>query len=289
MPFFFIVRKPRAETSMFTVLFNSGTKILFFCRFGYFRTLPVGLNLVARVRLLYPPPTIEPFFVIAHIFFIADLCYHKNCMDATNAIFYIVILVMSIVIHEVSHGFMAETFGDETARDAGRLTLNPIPHLDIFGSILLPAFLVLAHSPVMFGWAKPVPYNPNNLSNRKWGTIAVASAGILANFLIAFIFGLFIRFAPYVLPGSLLTANFYFITSAIVIVNLALGIFNLIPIPPLDGSKILFSFLPEKAFSFMIVYERYALIFLLIFIFFFSDYLFPILAFLFHLITGLAF
>src|SRR5665647_1955724 len=145
-------------------------------------------------------------------------------MDATNAIFYVIILVMSIVIHEVSHGFMAEYFGDDTARNAGRLTLNPIPHLDMFGSILLPAILVLSHSPFLFGWAKPVPYNPNNLRDRKWGTIAVASAGVLANFLIAIIFGLIIRFAPYVLPGSILTANFYFITSAIVIVNLALGI-----------------------------------------------------------------
>lgn len=209
-------------------------------------------------------------------------------MDATNSIFYVVILIMSIVIHEVSHGFMAEYFGDDTARNAGRLTLNPIPHIDIFGSILLPAILILSHSPFMFGWAKPVPYNPNNLSNRRWGTLAVAAAGVLANFLIAIIFGLIIRFAPYILPVSILTANFYFITSAIVIVNLALGIFNLVPIAPLDGSKILFSFLPERAFAFMTAYEQYSLILLLVFIVFFSDSLFPILTFLFHLVTGLA-
>jgi Zn-dependent protease len=208
-------------------------------------------------------------------------------MDATNAIFYVVILVMSIVIHEVSHGFMAEYFGDNTARDAGRLTLNPIPHLDMFGSIILPALLVLSHSPFMFGWAKPVPYNPNNLSNKRWGTFWVAAAGVLANFLIAIIFGFIIRFAPNILPSSILSANFYFIISAIVIVNLALGIFNLVPIPPLDGSKILFSFLPESYFSLMIAFERYSLVLLLVFIVFFSDYLFPILAFLFHLFTGL--
>jgi Zn-dependent protease len=206
-------------------------------------------------------------------------------MQGTDAIFYIIILIASIVIHEVSHGFMAEYFGDDTARNAGRLTLNPIPHLDIFGSILLPAILVIFHAPFMFGWAKPVPYNPNNLSNKKWGTIAVASAGVLSNFIIAIIFGIIIRLSSYfALPSS-----FYFITSAIVVVNLALGIFNLVPIPPLDGSKILFSFLPERAFSFIIAYERYALILLLIFIVYFSDYLFPILAFLFHLVTGLAF
>jgi Zn-dependent protease len=210
---------------------------------------------------------------------------------STNAIFYIVILIMSVVIHEVSHGFMAEYFGDNTARNAGRLTLNPIPHLDIFGSIILPALLVLTQSPFLFGWAKPVPYNPNNLSDRKWGTIAVASAGVLANFLIAIIFGIIIHLAPsFGLPpyNPISPHPFYIITSIIAIVNLALGIFNLVPIPPLDGSKILFSFLPESAFSFMLAYERYALILLLVFIVFFSDYLYPILAFLFHLITGLA-
>jgi Zn-dependent protease len=206
-------------------------------------------------------------------------------MSATNAIFYIIILIMSVVIHEVSHGFMAEYFGDKTARDADRLTLNPIKHIDLFGSIILPVVLVLAHSPFMFGWAKPVPYNPNNLSNKKWGTIAVASAGVLVNFFIAIIFGIVIRFsANLALPDS-----FYFITSIIVIVNLALGIFNLIPIPPLDGSKIFFSFLPESAYSFVLTYEQYSFIILLVFIVFFSTYLAPLLTFLFHLLTGLAF
>src|SRR3989338_6511429 len=116
-------------------------------------------------------------------------------MQATDTIFYIVILVMSVVIHEVSHGFVAEYFGDKTARFAGRLTLNPLVHLDLFGSVLLPALLVLVNAPFLFGWAKPVPYNPNNLTDRKWGTIAVASAGVLANFAIAVIFGLIIRFS----------------------------------------------------------------------------------------------
>ena len=206
-------------------------------------------------------------------------------MQITDTIFYVAILIMSIVIHEVSHGFMAERFGDDTARNAGRLTLNPLKHLDLFGSILLPAVLILSHAGFLFGWAKPVPYNPNNLSSRKWGTIWVAAAAILANFLIAIIFGLIIRFSL----GFSLPPAFYFITSAIVVVNLALGIFNLIPIPPLDGSKILFSFLPDSAFSFILAYEQYSLVLLLVFIVFFSDYLYPILAFLFNLVTGLAF
>ncbi|MGH7249942.1 MAG: site-2 protease family protein [Minisyncoccia bacterium] len=205
-------------------------------------------------------------------------------MDATNAIFYIIILIMSIVIHEVSHGFMAEFFGDNTARDAGRLTLNPIKHLDLFGSILLPAILIFSQTHFLFGWAKPVPYNPNNLRNRKWGTVWVAAAGILSNFFIAIIFGIIIRVSTH----FYLPASFYFITSAIVIVNLALGIFNLVPIPPLDGSKILFSFLPERISRFVFQYEQYSLILLLVFVVFFADYLYPILSFAFHLTTGLA-
>ena len=206
-------------------------------------------------------------------------------MDATNAIFYIAILIMSVVIHEVSHGFMAEWFGDKTARFAGRLTLNPIPHLDFFGSILLPTLLVLTHSPFLLGWAKPVPYNPDNLSNKKWGTMAVASAGVLSNFFIAAIFGLIIRFAPYLS----LPEGFYFITSIIVIVNLALGIFNLVPIPPLDGSKIVFSLLPNTFGDLILFFEQYSLILLIIFIVFFSEYLIPVLEFLFKILTGIAF
>lgn len=205
-------------------------------------------------------------------------------MQATDAIFYIAILVMSIVIHEVSHGFMAEYFGDKTARYAGRLTLNPLPHLDLFGSILLPALLFFSNAPFLFGWAKPVPYNPDNLSDKRWGTVAVAAAGVLSNFTIAIVFGIIIRLSSsFTLPES-----FYFITSIIVVVNLALGIFNLVPIPPLDGSKILFSLLPYSFSRATAFIEQYSLILLLIFIIFFSNNLYPILAFLFHLLTGLA-
>lgn len=276
---------PLVETSILTDLFNSGTKIFLFWMLGYFLFLPVGLNLVARVRFEYPPPTIEPFFDILHIFTIGFLCYHKTHMDATNAIFYIVILIISVVIHEVSHGFMAEYFGDKTARFAGRLTLNPIKHLDLFGSILLPALLVISHSPFLIGWARPVPYNPDNLTNRKWGTIAVASAGVVMNFLIAIFFGLILRFSQ----GLNVPAGFQFIISSIVLVNLALGIFNLVPIPPLDGSKILFNLLPASSYRILGSLERYSLILILVFVVFFSNYLFPILTFLYHLITGLSF
>ncbi len=206
-------------------------------------------------------------------------------MDATNTVFYIIVLIMSVVIHEVAHGFMAERFGDKTARFAGRLTLNPIPHLDLFGSIILPALLVLTNAPFLFGWAKPVPYNPGNLSNRKWGTVAVASAGIISNFAIAILFGIIIRLSA----GLSMPEGFYFITSIIVVVNLGLAIFNLVPIPPLDGSKMLFSLLPYSYSSLVSKIEEYSLVLLLAFIIFFSQYLYPILVFLFQFLTGLAF
>lgn len=206
-------------------------------------------------------------------------------MQAVNTIFYIAILVMSVVIHEVSHGFMAERFGDKTARHAGRLTLNPLNHLDLFGSVLLPALLYIT-SGFVFGWAKPVPYNPDNLSNKRWGTMWVALAGVLANLLVAVFFSLIIRVAPVLgieLPGS-----FYFITSSIVLVNLALMIFNLVPIPPLDGSKILFSVLPGSFYRVASFIEQYSLPLLIVFILFFSDILYPILSGLFKLLTGLS-
>lgn len=205
-------------------------------------------------------------------------------MQAIDIIFYILILLFSIVIHEVSHGFMAEYFGDDTARNEGRLTLNPLKHLDPFGSVILPAILVLAKAPFFFGWARPVPYNPNNLRNLKWGTFWVASAGVLSNIFIALFFGLAIRFTmSFNLPES-----FYFITSSIVLVNLGLAVFNLVPIPPLDGSKILFSLLPGISYRTMQFLENYALILLIVFIVFFADYLYPVLVFLYQLFTGLS-
>lgn len=194
---------------------------------------------------------------------------------------------MSVVIHEVSHGFAAEMFGDKTARHAGRLTLNPIPHLDLFGSFLIPALLMLSGVGFVVGWAKPVPYNPDNLSNKKWGTIAVASAGILSNLLIALIFGTIIRFVM----GSQFAGagSFISITALIVGVNLALAVFNLTPIPPLDGSKILFGLLPDSFYRVKILLEQWGFFILLIFIIYFSRFLAPIMEFMFSLFTGLRF
>lgn len=204
-------------------------------------------------------------------------------MELIDIIFYVLILLFSIVIHEVSHGFMAEYFGDDTARNEGRLTLNPLKHIDPFGSVILPALLVILKAPFFIGWAKPVPYNPNNLRNLRWGTFWVAAAGILSNIFIALLFGMIIRLSgSYTMPEG-----FYMITSAIVLVNLGLALFNLVPIPPLDGSKILFSLLPKAGYKVLEFLEQYAIFLLLIFVYFFSDLLYPILTYLYHLFTGL--
>ncbi len=154
----------------------------------------------------------------------------------------IVVLILSIVLHEVAHGYAANWLGDPTARLAGRLSPNPLLHIDPLGSIIIPAMLFLTQSPFLFGWAKPVPYNPYNLSNQRWGEAIVAAAGPLTNLLLAFIFAMIIRFAV-VLDVS---ASFIDLAYYIVSINVLLAIFNAIPIPPLDGSKVLEAFLPFK-------------------------------------------
>jgi len=155
-----------------------------------------------------------------------------------ESIFILAILVMSVVIHEVSHGVVANLLGDPTARLQGRLTINPIPHIDPMGSIILPGILALTGSPILFGWAKPVPYNPYNFQRGgTWGEALVAAAGPASNVLLAIIFGLAMRFGA--VPAEALSLALY-----IVSINVLLAIFNLIPIPPLDGSKVLSSILP---------------------------------------------
>ncbi|HWP61058.1 MAG TPA: site-2 protease family protein [Candidatus Paceibacterota bacterium] len=158
-------------------------------------------------------------------------------MDAATAIFVVVIIVFSSIIHEVMHGTMADLLGDKTARYAGRLTLNPIPHIDLFGSILLPLTLVLTGSPIFFGYAKPVPYNPYNLRPGRFSEAFVAGAGPLSNLVLALIGGFVIR--------SNVFAGANDVIFLIVVVNTMLFLFNLIPIPPLDGSKVFESILPR--------------------------------------------
>ena len=197
-----------------------------------------------------------------------------------DVIFSILILIMSVVAHEVSHGFAANYLGDPTARLQGRLSLNPFPHIDPIGSILVPLLLFFTNAGVMFGWAKPVPVNPYNLRG-KYGEAIVASAGPLSNIGIALIFGLLIRFGAGVLPAS-----FLHIAVMVVIINIVLAIFNLVPIPPLDGSKILFAFLPYHLQNIRDSLERYGFFITLVFIVFLWQYITPVIGVVFSLLTG---
>lgn len=207
-------------------------------------------------------------------------------MQAIDGIFYIVVLIMSVVIHEFAHGYTAYLLGDNTARLSGRLTLNPIKHLDPIGSVFLPLTLVLLNAGFVIGWAKPVPYNPANLRNEKKGTFLVAIAGILANLLVAIIFGLMIRFAPSLVSDSML-GSFYKISTIIVVLNLVLVLFNLVPIPPLDGSKILFSFISSKYRYIENFLEKWGMLILIFFIIFLWGQVAPLIFTMFRLITGI--
>lgn len=154
----------------------------------------------------------------------------------------IIVLLFSVIIHEVMHGFVALKFGDRTAENAGRLTLNPIPHIDPFGTILLPLLMAISGGP-MIGWAKPVPVNPLHFSDLRKGELFVSLAGVLSNFALAItsaiLFNIVVASSGFN-PQSLVLETLSFVVT----INLLLGVFNLFPIPPLDGSKILLSQLP---------------------------------------------
>lgn len=153
----------------------------------------------------------------------------------------IIVFVIVIVIHEVAHGYMAYMLGDTTARDAGRLTLNPVAHADPIGTILLPLLLILTRSPVVFGWAKPVPVNPYNFKDPRKGILLTSLAGPAANFLMAGIFAAIFKtglFAPHSIGWIFLLYG--------VMISLVLGVFNLVPVPPLDGAGIVMALLPPR-------------------------------------------
>lgn len=202
----------------------------------------------------------------------------------------IIALIFSIILHEMAHGYAANALGDPTARLQGRLSGNPLVHIDLLGSIIIPAALFLTQAGFLFGWAKPVPYNPYNLRNQKWGEAMVAAAGPATNLILALIFSAIIRFGA-VLD---LSTPFLQISWYIVYINILLAMFNMLPIPPLDGSKILTAFLPfhlqqqYKKFTFWV--ERYGLlamfVFIFIFINFFSDPFFYFVSSLVSVFTG---
>jgi len=206
-------------------------------------------------------------------------------MDPISIIIFIFILLFSVIFHEIAHGLMAEKLGDPTAREAGRLTLNPIPHIDPIGSILLPAFLLLIHSPILFGAAKPVPVDYRNLKNLRRDMILVSLAGVAMNFSLAIIAAAVYRLIPNI---SSTAQNLLFETVSL---NLVLGLFNLIPIPPLDGSKVLaslFGFLDRSWMYVMLSLERYGFIILIIFLYtgLIQTILLPPLSFLLKFLLG---
>jgi len=203
------------------------------------------------------------------------------------AIVTILILLFSIVLHELSHGTMAEYLGDPTAKMAGRLTLNPLKHLDPIGSVFLPLMLILTGSNVIVGWAKPVPINPLNLKDRKYGSAKVAMAGPAANVAVALFFGCLLRFLP--LDNLSFGENLGLVFAYIVRINILLTLFNLTPIPPLDGSHILFSLLPKSFDDLKIFLLRYGFFILLFYIFFLFSYLMPLLDKVSNLVIGSSF
>ncbi|MEK7101667.1 MAG: site-2 protease family protein [Patescibacteria group bacterium] len=202
----------------------------------------------------------------------------------------LVVLILSIIVHEVAHGYAANSLGDPTARLAGRLTLNPLPHIDLMGSVIIPALLTFTGSPIMFGWAKPVPYNPYNLKNQRFGETFVAVAGSATNILLAIIFGLIVRFGPTL--GFDATA--LYLAATIAFINLFLGLFNLIPFPPLDGFTVLRTVLPWHLASGLLRFEQQVqsagmlslILFLLFFSYIFAGPFFSLIVWLFSLLTG---
>lgn len=202
----------------------------------------------------------------------------------------LIILILSVIVHEVAHGYAADAFGDPTARLAGRLTMNPLPHIDFVGSLVIPALLVFTSSPILFGWAKPVPYNPYNLRNRRVGETVVALAGSATNLFFAVVFGLLVRYGA----ALGLDATAISLAATIAFINLFLGLFNLIPFPPLDGFTALRAMLPWKSGSALERFERRVqsggvfslIIFLLAFSLLFAGPFFAFALWIFKFITG---
>lgn len=204
--------------------------------------------------------------------------------SAAITILSLIILLFSVIIHELAHGYVAYSLGDPTAKYEGRLTLNPLKHLDPFGSVILPLLLFIAGSPFLFGWAKPVPVNPYNFRDKKWGELKVSIAGPASNILLAVLFGLMFRF----MPEAIILGNqgLRIALGYIIAINIWLAIFNLIPIPPLDGSWILFSFLPDSLYVVKTFLKQYGIVILVLLILFGGSLWYLITSLLFNLLTG---
>lgn len=173
----------------------------------------------------------------------------------------LIALILALTLHEFAHALAGDWLGDDTARAQGRLSLNPAKHIDPVATLLLPLFLILVHSPVIFGAAKPVPFNPWRVRWGRAGAALIAAAGPLTNFLIAIVVGLYLRFVHIGVIG-------YEMLGWIVAINIAIGVFNLVPFPPLDGSRLLYAVVPIRAREVMDNIERMGLpaVFLFLFV-----------------------
>jgi len=171
-----------------------------------------------------------------------------------DVLFQVLILFFSVIIHEVAHGYAALTLGDPTARQAGRLTLNPIKHMDPWGTVVLPLFLILIRSPFLVGWARPVPVNPLLMRDPKKGMMLVGAAGPLANIALILLSALALRSMPFSAPPILFDLLKYCCA-----INIILALFNLVPVPPLDGSKVVAGILPPKMRAAYVGLERYGI------------------------------
>ena len=222
-------------------------------------------------------------------------CFLMTSQEVVLVGFYLIVLLYTVILHEVAHGVVALWLGDKTAQYAGRLTLNPVSHIDIMGSIIVP-LLMFFTTGLAFGWAKPVPYNPYNLKNQEWGPVSVAFAGPGSNFLLAFIAAVLAHILPIGLAERQdIFARFFdvigrvgewsdrwggfadavagsfpgiFLGFLLMVIfwNVLLGVFNMVPIPPLDGSKLLYPLLSLRTET-IIFLEQYGFVFLLLILF----------------------
>ena len=205
----------------------------------------------------------------------------------TNGVFQLLVLLFSVIIHEIAHGVVALRLGDPTAKNLGRLTLNPLKHLDPMGSVLLPLLLIILQSPFVIGWAKPVPYNPQNLKNPKSGAAQIALAGPASNLFVAVVFGVTLRLLRSFGGGPTADAGLLAVNlSIIVFINVLLAVFNLVPIPPLDGAGILFGFLPRRFFPLQEFLMRNGFLILIVFILFGFNLIRPLITALYILFAG---
>jgi len=213
-------------------------------------------------------------------------------MNPQEIIIAIPAIMMAVILHEYAHGWVAYKMGDSTAKEYGRLTINPIPHIDPLGTIIFPAILLLLGSPILFGWARPVPINPFRFKDLRVGTFFVSIAGVSMNLALAFLFGLLFRlshggYLDFLGSAVLEPLEIFFVKS--VMINTVLAVFNMVPIPPLDGSRAVMSFFSLKHWELFYRFEMYGflVITLLLFTGILQKIIVPPILFLYSLFLGI--